>query len=191
MASPVESQLQLQVQIQPPRERPRAWSECSAEPRRPSAGACGHIAGVNVHAPAPFTAVVATAARADGSRRGRSTLSVLPGWCPGPLPLRCRRRSGGRAGRRPPALHAATGWYIPRAGSDPGTPTPPALSSAWLPLAVSMASGSWCVDGTQGRGGSVLEQRAVRGISACQWGGPALGEEHARPTGKGTNRALG
>ncbi|MBV9729943.1 MAG: hypothetical protein JO309_11175 [Pseudonocardiales bacterium] len=70
-----------------------------------------------------------------------------------------------------------------------GTPTPPALPSAWAPLGV---NGFQCVDGTQGRGGSILEQRAVRGIWCLPAGwGPALKEERARPTGKGTNRALG
>jgi hypothetical protein len=46
------------------------------------------------------------------------------------------------------------------------------------------------VDGTQDRGESILEQRAARGMGACQcfslrW------KERARLTGKDTNRAPG
>jgi hypothetical protein len=49
------------------------------------------------------------------------------------------------------------------------------------------------MDGTQGRGESILKQRADRGLGARQSLGPALkgwGKRKAKPA-KGTNRALG
>jgi hypothetical protein len=45
--------------------------------------------------------------------------------------------------------------------------------------------------GVQDRGESIPEQRAVRGIGACQCSGLRWKKEDARPTGKGSNRVPG
>jgi hypothetical protein len=47
------------------------------------------------------------------------------------------------------------------------------------------------VDGAQDRGESILEQRAARGMGACQCFCLRWKEKRARLTGKDTNRAPG